>query len=142
MRKFISKPSQLRGFINGHNYGWFYCDIYGENVHILWDVTAAQVSAYMKREFGITYDKPLTPGRCIEVVKKDGSSPSVQVIALAKWVNSPYYIGNLSHEAFHCADHILSARGFRLDDEHSEAHAYLVGWIVDQCMQIIMNKPR
>lgn len=142
MKKFISKPSQLRGFSHGHHFGWFYCDLYGENIHVLWNVTTAQLAAYMKREFGVTYAKELLGGRCIEVVKESDGASKAQVIALRKWNGSPVAIGTLAHEAFHCADHILSSRGFKLDDEHSEAHAYLVGWVVDQCLQVITNKPR
>lgn len=50
-------------------------------------------------------------------------------------------VATMSHEAFHCADNIMSKLGLQCYDEGNNEHiAYLIGYITDCCDQVRTNK--
>lgn len=134
-------PLMTRVHKHGHYTGWFWSTSWRANVHVIWPVTPEQVNAYIKRTFKINSDDNHEFGaKCIEIYR-DGVQKA-NVLAFAQWAGDEFDHGALAHEAFHCADHILSARGQPLTKDSTEAYAYLVQEIVDRTLQIINKKPR
>lgn len=58
-----------------------------------------------------------------------------QHIYLAVFNGEP---GTLAHEAVHAANYMLDRAGVKMSYENDEAQAYLVGYIVDQCMPALV----
>jgi hypothetical protein len=55
------------------------------------------------------------------------------VIVIKEKMGRAELIGTIAHEAFHATDILLSERDvFLRRGDHNEAHAYLLGWIVEQ----------
>ena len=50
---------------------------------------------------------------------------------------TPESIAILSHEAFHCANHILDTCGFTLSEDSDEAWAYYIHYIVETVLKEI-----
>lgn len=47
------------------------------------------------------------------------------------------YISTISHEAFHATNRIMNSIGAELNNGSEESYAYLLGYIVDKCMDTI-----
>lgn len=125
---------------HGHYTGWFWSTSWRANIHVIWPVTPEQVNAYIKRTFKIELDDNSPFGaKCIEILQDD--IQTANILAFYKWDGDEFDHGALAHEAFHCAEHILTERGQRLTKDSTEAYAYLVQEIVDRTLQIINNKP-
>lgn len=139
MKRYVPKASQARSFRYGHPYGWFYCELYGENIHLLWNVTTEQLQKFLKRKFKCNEKITLQEGKTLEM---KGVNSRCQVIVLRYWRGESVSHNILAHEAFHCAEHILGAAGIKLTEDTVEAYAYMVGYIVDQCVQIITGRAR
>lgn len=47
--------------------------------------------------------------------------------------------GTLSHEAVHAANYMLAGANVKITNENDEALAYLVGWLVDECIVPVLK---
>lgn len=134
-------PRMSRCHRHGHYTGWFWCATWRANIHVIWPVTPKQVRDYISRTFKIESDNNAEFGaKCIEIFQN--GVQTAHVIAISKWTGDEFDHGALAHEAFHCAEHILSERGQRLTRDSTEAYAYLIQEIMDHCLQLINKKPR
>ena len=56
------------------------------------------------------------------------------------WVNENITLEGLAHESLHTANYILKDRMVGVTLENDEAQAYLMGWILKQCLKYFKTK--
>ncbi len=134
--------------IGEHWYGWFYDHVYRFSVHLLWPVTGAQYSAWIKRNYGL--DVPVDEffsGRCAEILPDDDKGlKGAHVIALREWQPEAESISVLTHEALHACEQVMSQRGiefyWRGQGATNEPWAYLLQSVVYRCTRMLMATPK
>lgn len=118
---------------------WFYCPLYRFRIYLVWGGSAKQLKKYMKREMDVPFDKIETDGRCIELLS-DGSGWA-HVIYVRDFKINPRWISVLGHECFHATEQILAQRSISFDSKKSnESFAYLLEYIMQECLDILMEK--
>lgn len=135
---------RIRSKTKDHWVGWFFDETYRENIDIIWPVNQKQVSAYIERRYGLVAEKDdpsdTFGAMCSNIIMDDGTGG--QIISLRGWdASCPKDVSMLTHEVFHCADHILGKRGMPLTAGSTEAYAYLIESIMRRCL-ILLNTRR
>lgn len=116
-----------------------YEETWGQNVYILHPATSADLTAFVKRQFGEDYKGTEGfAGRCLHVPSSEGGQI---VIGLYRWAFNPSIVASLTHECFHAVEYILEARGMRHTKATSEAYAYLLGSLVRQSIRLLQPTP-
>jgi hypothetical protein len=66
---------------------------------------------------------------------------SEPVIVIKKECEGATLTGLLAHEVFHAVQDLLDERGVKLSKKgNNEAHAYLIGWIMEEAVKIVVVK--
>jgi hypothetical protein len=127
---------------NDHRLFWFFDDVYGENFYLIWPVNNRQRKKFLLEKFGADLshepDDLIFDGKCTEWIPNSGQRNGGQIIALRDWRADPFWIGLLSHECLHAANHVLSRRDVHFaNDENAsnEPYAYYLTFIVKECVR-------
>jgi hypothetical protein len=125
----------------GHHQGWFNNPVYGFDCFLIWDVTPEQTEKYVRMRFKCD-DPDVQPfAGCHFHLPASGSTNYNHLIALKLWKpKSPDILGTLAHECFHAATAELRHKGMKLSEKSEEAFAYLLGWFVRNCVEILNQK--
>jgi hypothetical protein len=122
----------------GHWGGWFYDETWRANIEIIWPVTGAMVSKYLKARHGADYSVSNEfAAKCVELLDAQGAETNV--ICLQWWPAKPgpKHYAMLAHEVFHAADHVLSKRGVELGRYTTEPYAYFIESITRRCLTLL-----
>lgn len=117
-------------------------DCWDADVWILYPCDEPALTRFVEKKFKKILEpdeKPGFLGRFVSIEDDDGNSLG-HVIALSKWRNSPANVAILVHEALHVTHSILSDRGVELNDDTSEAFAYLLDSLVRRCLERLNKK--
>ncbi|MEI6871478.1 MAG: hypothetical protein WCL08_04280 [Verrucomicrobiota bacterium] len=112
--------------------GHIYVEIYGHNIHLVWDCKVAEYRRFAKSKGIIDSMAEDSNGRCL-------SGESATIIWIQKWEEETYDMATLSHECIHAAVMILRDRGIDPMACKEEPLAYLQGWIFQKCMDLILG---
>lgn len=75
---------------------------------------------------------------CLSVIERDTNDFGDLIVFRKKEYMT---VPTMAHESFHCAANIFRKLGISYnDDDNNEAFAYLIGYIVDCCNQVRINK--
>ena len=113
------------------------CDYVCEKFYFCLNYTKDQYIAEIKKRYGIDPDVPNHPnlGGLSQSFYATTKNSSASWIWIADFTDDPYSISILSHECVHAAHAALRDRGFNMNDDSSEAQAYLVGLLVRKCLE-------
>ncbi len=128
-------------------FGWFFIETYKAVVQIVWPIkgrrlTAAQVRAYIKRNFELDYENADSvshcAGACIEILGPKGAT---LILLTQSWEGDADQLAVLAHECFHATDDILSKKGVHMvNNTNNEPHAYLLESIFRRCLEMLGTK--
>lgn len=107
---------------------WFYCDVWRENFYFFIGWDPKEFEAYLKKEYGVSFNWKPYYGRTVELVNDAGSSRQFIFSRSRKpWI--------IAHECIHAAMHVLERRGVKLTGDSHESLTYLVECLVREALK-------
>jgi hypothetical protein len=108
-------------------------DIYRDAIWLVWPADHKSALGWLHRK-GCNKPKhvhELKGADAISIRTKESGS----VIFLTKWEPTPEMHAILAHECLHATRDVLNDRGVREKRKHEEATTYLLGYIIEKCLE-------
>ena len=110
---------------------FFYCELYMVNIYFYNNVSPEDTSMSLKRFLKFNYPSERFEGSIGIAIDFYGD----YVI----WIkgNAKRDLSCLAHECLHIANMILSNKGIKVSLKNDEAQAYLLGYLMKKCCEVL-----